>query len=929
MYSSATFNILKRSYVTTSKQYTYHGTHASPTTGGFRTLGLRREDKSRWERRAPLTPDAIQRLIKETGTQVYVQPSTKRIFSDKEYKQAGAIITEDLTPADIILGIKEVPSSSLLNDKTYVFFSHTHKGNETNMPMLQSILDKKIQLLDYELMKDERGTRVVAFGDFAGKAGMIDTMHAMGNRFLGFGHSTPFMYMSMAHAYPSLAAAKLSVSQVGNLIEDNGTPSTFGPLVFAFTGDGNVTKGALDVFKELPHEFVSPEDLPKLVQDTNPNLNKVYATHLKAEDYIEKKSGQRMDSFDEYLHKPELFHSRFHDKIAPYVNTVVTGAYWDPRYPRLLTNEQLSRIQDMQSKGRILPGKMMMLGDIVCDIKGAFECLSHSTPIDDGFFYYDAISNKEHKNAEAPGIQVMGIDILPAELPRDSSQYFSEKLYPHLKEMIQPGKSSKEWSSTLTGAMIADEGKLTSGHEGLNKFLPKDKKKVLVLGSGMVAGPLVDHLTRRKDVHMVVASNVLQEAQKLVAPHDNAEAVLLDIGNQEQLQSSIEQADVVVSFVPAFLHTKVAELCIAKRTPMVTASYVSPEMQALEDKAKEAGVVIMNEVGLDPGIDHMSAMKIIDECKHQGKKVRSFISWCGGLPAPDASNVPLGYKFSWSPRGVLTASGNDAVYWADGQEYHISGDDLLKDHFPTVKTAYRGFVFEGLANRNSLGYADIYGLGSLQEMDTMFRGTLRYQGYSDLLYAFKRLGFLDMTKPLSLDSWAQYFNKMVPKASLNEALGTNHQGIMDQVRETFAFLQRGTDKMAFPHQKGMTALDLFSVLLANQLGYAHGERDLVAMHHEFGIEGANGQMETMTSTLVQYGEENGTTSMAKTVGLPAAMATELVLDGKVTEPGIHRPTQPHVYLPILDQLEHVGVRFVEETKPYAPSNLKATGSGIW
>ncbi|KAI8065099.1 Saccharopine dehydrogenase-domain-containing protein [Gongronella butleri] len=919
---------MRRCYTTSSRHYKYHGSHSSPSTGGYRSLGLRREDKSRWERRAPLTPAAVQRLIDETGTQVYVQPSTKRIFTDSEYQKAGAIVTEDLSSADIILGIKEVPTESLLKDKTYVFFSHTHKGTPSNMPMLQNILDKKIRLIDYELMKDGH-KRLVAFGEFAGKAGMIDTLHGMGHRFLGMGHSTPFMYQGMAHTYPSLASAKLSVSQLGNLIEDQGTPSSFGPLVFAFTGDGNVAHGAMDIFKELPHEMVAPEDLAKLVKDKNPRLNKVYGTHLDVHHYMEKAGGKPMENYDEYLHKPELFHSRFHDKIAPFVNTVVTGAYWDKRYPRLLTNEQLREIQLKQQQGQILPGKMMALGDIVCDIRGAFECLSHSTSIDNGFFYYDAIKDVEHQNPEGPGIQVMGIDILPAELPQDSSQFFSEKLYPHLKEMIQPGKSPREWSPTLRNSIIAEDGKLTAEHQDLTRQLPAQKKKVLVLGSGMVAGPLVDHLTRRKDVHMVVASNMLPEAQKLTASHDNAEAIALDIADNNQLQACIEQADVIVSFVPAFLHTKVADICISKRKPMVTASYVSPEMQALEQRAKDAGVVIMNEVGLDPGIDHMSAMKIIDECKQQGKKVRSFVSWCGGLPAPDASNVPLGYKFSWSPRGVLTASGNDAVYWANGKEISISGDDLLKNHFPRVETAYRGFVFEGLANRNALGYADIYGLGSLDQMDTMFRGTLRYQGYSDLLYAFKKLGFLEMKTPLDLKTWAQYFDYMVPRVPLGQALATNHQGIIDQVAEALAFLRKGTDAMAFPADQKLAALDLFSVLLTKQLSYAPGERDMCAMHHEFGIEDVNGNRETLTSTLVQFGEENGTTSMAKTVGLPAAMATELVLDGRIQEPGVHRPVQPHVYLPILEQLEDLGVRFVEQSKPYVAANLEATGSGIW
>ncbi|CAO3601197.1 unnamed protein product [Absidia cylindrospora] len=920
-----------------------YSTAAKPSQGtfGYRTLGLRREDKSRWERRTALTPAAVQQLVHETGTNVYVQPSTKRIYSDADYKKAGAIVTEDLSKADIILGIKEVPSESLLNDKSYVFFSHTHKGNASNMPMLQSILDKNIRLMDYELMKDDHGKRLVAFGEFAGKAGMIDMLHGMGHRFLGLGYSTPFMYLGMAHGYSSLASARLSLSQVGNMIQDQGTPEKFGPLVYAFTGDGNVAHGAMDVFKELPHEFIPVEDLSKVVNDKNPRLNKVYATHLHSKDYLEqKKNGAPMISFEHYLENPKEYHSKFHEKIAPFVNGVVTGGYWDQRYPRILTNEQLKSIQLQQEQGLILPGKMMTLADIVCDVKGAFECLSHTTTIDDGFFYYDAINNKEHKNPEGKGTQIMGIDILPAELPVESSEHFSAKLYPYLKELIHPGKSSKDWSPSIRDSIIAEDGKLTKAHQDLVTPLAKvqtqqqqqhqNKKTVLLLGSGMVAGPLVNHLTKRPDVNMVVASNMLQEAQALVANKDNAQAVTLDISDKAQLSSMIAKADVVVSFVPAFLHANVAKLCVEQRKHMVTASYVSPEMQTLDEDAQKSDVLIMNEVGLDPGIDHMSAMKIIDDAKQNGKKIRSFISWCGGLPAPEASNVPLGYKFSWSPRGVLTASGNDAVYWANGKEHAISGDDLLKNHFPTIRTAYQGFVFEGLANRNSLGYADIYGLGDLKDMDTMFRGTLRYQGYSDLLYALKQLGFLDLNRSLTCSNWKQYFDQVLGEKSnaLAKTLGLKEGGeMMDNVNSALDFLSRGLDHVPFPSNQDK-ALDIFSSLLTHQLAYQAGEKDMVAMHHEFGIESKDGQKEIITSTMIQYGQENET-AMAKTVGLPAAMVTELVLDNQITDRGILRPIKPQVYVPVLDQLESHGVHFVEQVKPAQAIRLEPTGSGIW
>ncbi|OAD69755.1 hypothetical protein PHYBLDRAFT_116084 [Phycomyces blakesleeanus NRRL 1555(-)] len=933
---------------------TSRGLKSNASQTGPRSVGLRREDKSRWERRAALTPATVEQLICDTGSRIYVQPSTKRIFSDEAYRKAGATITEDISEADIILGIKEVPEEALIANKTYLFFSHSHKGNQKNMSMLKNILEKDIRLIDYELMKDSSGKRLVAFGQFAGNAGMVDSLHGMGHRFLGMGYSTPFMYLAMAHGYKSLQDARQAVGAMGAMIEEQGTPKDFGPLVFGFTGAGNVAHGALDVFRELPHEFVAAEDLPLLVKDKNPNLNKLYATHLAIPDYIQHRDGSPCTDPNDYLSNPSGYQSVFHQKVAPFVNTVVTGGYWDDRYPRLLTNSQLKELQIQQQLGHIPRGKMMTLADIVCDVKGAFESLSHSTNIDNGFFYYDAINNIEHENAEEAGMQIMGVDILPAELPIESSQHFSNVLYPHLKELVSDSVTSNaiklsELSATLANATIADKGKLTKEYKGLEGKLPLQSKSfqassannsgpaqlktVLLLGSGMVAGPLVEHLLKRPDVRVVVASNMANEAKALVANHDRAESVGLDISNGSQLSGLVSKADVVVSFVPAFLHPKVAKVCIQERKHMVTASYVSEEMQELDDLAKKAGVLIMNEVGLDPGIDHMSAMKIIDESKRRGSKIRSFISWCGGLPAPEASNVPLGYKFSWSPRGVLTASGNTATYWTGGKRFTIPGESLLRQHFPAVRTSYKGFVFEGLANRDSLSYVDTYGLGDLSDMDTMFRGTLRYQGYSDVLYGFKKLGFLDQTSQLSkCTSWVYILKKGENTQDRTDAmvlklgLPKDHPMVEKVLDAMQALSSPQMNQVQFP--QNVSPLDAFSVLLAHQLQYLPGERDMVAMHHEFGIEHSSGKKETVTSTLIHYGNDHHT-AMAKTVGLPAAMTTELVLDNKIPERGILRPTSSHVYLPVLDQLEHVGVQFVESVQASHPIRLDGTGSGAW
>ncbi|KAG2171692.1 hypothetical protein INT43_008072 [Umbelopsis isabellina] len=917
------------------------------------TVALRREDKSRWERRVALTPTAVSSLIKETGAKVLVQPSTNRVYNEQQYVKAGAQISEDISSADIILGIKEVPVDSLIPNKTYLFFSHTHKGTPQNMPMLQSILDKKIKLIDYEHLTDASGKRVVAFGKFAGNAGMINSLHGLGHRFLGLGYNTPFLNVASAHTYRSLQDAKAAINAVGQNIASDGTPEALGPMTFTFTGGGNVAQGAFEVFQGLPHEIVPVEDLAKIVADKNPKLNKLYAARANIGDYIVRKDGGKFDQA-EYFAKPELYESIYHTKVAPFTTCTVTGAYWDAKYPRLLTNEQLKELQLQKQLGKLDKGRLVALTDIVADVKGAFECFSHATPVDEPFYYYDAIKDVVHKDVEGPGYQVMGVDILPAELPMESSEHFSNVLGPYVKELIM--NNNAEAASTLKNATLAEGGKLDKKHEKLYDLLgnkgpsvsatgAKPRKNVLLLGSGLVAKPLVERLLKRSDVQMTIASNSKHEANALAQSFANANTADLDIADTDKLDKLVSGSDVVISLVPAFLHTKVAEACIRERKHMVTASYVSKEMQALNERAQEAGVSIMNEIGLDPGIDHLSAMKIIDSVHDAGARVNSFVSWCGGLPAPEASAVPLGYKFSWSPRGVLTAGNNDATFLMNKKTHYIPGKDLLKEHFSTVPVPTKGFAFEGVANRDSLSYIDTYRLGTLKDMDTMFRGTLRYQGYSDLMHAFKKLGLLEANNmvPRS-DNWSTFFDSVIDlkhkddnsrrDAILDRLELSANNPLVPKIMEALDWLSLtnsgNTTAPVFPSGSQIAPLDAFSALLSSKLAYQPGERDMIAMHHEFGIVGKDGQPQNMTSTLITYGDSQHT-AMAKTVGLPCAMAVELVLDGLVPEHGVLVPTAKHVYEPILHELEKEGVKFLEQTKTGTQQEqaLFPGGSGLW
>jgi alpha-aminoadipic semialdehyde synthase len=317
---------------------------------------------------------------------------------------------------------------------------------------------------------------------------------------------------------------------------------------------------------------------------TDPNLRKLYAAKANIGDYICRKDGSKFDQ-SEYLANPELYTSEYHTKVAPFTTCTVTGAYWDVRYPRMLTNEQLKDLQLQKEKGLIDKGRLVALTDIVADVKGAFECFSHATPVDDPFYYYDAIKDVVHKDVEKPGYQILGVDILPAELPLESSQHFSNVLSPYVKELVQ--KNNAEAATTLKNAVIADKGSLAQKHEGLYKVLGmastagtpsgvKPQKKVLLLGSGLVAKPLVERLLKRDDVHMKIgefsyalkttvvhlwllgssvlifknlASNSQQEAKALAHGFANASIADLDIADTENLDKLVSGADVVIRYV--------------------------------------------------------------------------------------------------------------------------------------------------------------------------------------------------------------------------------------------------------------------------------------------------------------------------------------------------------------------------------------------
>jgi saccharopine dehydrogenase (NADP+, L-glutamate forming) len=438
-------------------------------------------------------------------------------------------------------------------------------------------------------------------------------------------------------------------------------------------------------------------------------------------------------------------------------------------------------------------------------------------------------------------------------------------------------------------------------------------KKILILGAGLVAKPLVRYLLDQPDFEVEVASRTVSKAEKLVSNHPHGKAKELNLKNEENLKNEISKADLVISMVPYSFHPKVARYCIGYKKNMVTTSYVSEIMKSLEAEAKKAGILILNEVGLDPGIDHMEAMRIIHEIEENGGDVIGFTSYCGGLPAPEANTNPFGYKFSWSPTGVLLAGKNSAQYLKDGQQVFIPSQDLF-DNFKIIPIEGLG-EFEAYPNRNSLPYIQLYGI---QSTKTMLRGTLRNKGWCSTLKKIAELGLLDETeKDWSGLTYKGFLRRLMsdPAEQDTKKALSAHLKIKEnsEIIKRFEWLGLLNDD-PLPLAKG-SALDILSARMVERMQYAQGERDMIILQHEF-IASYPGkkktQKEKITSTLIDFGIPHGDTSMARTVGLPAAISTKLILQGKIKQKGVHIPVIPEIYRPLLEELKELGIAFKEK-----------------
>jgi saccharopine dehydrogenase (NADP+, L-glutamate forming)/spermidine synthase len=435
-------------------------------------------------------------------------------------------------------------------------------------------------------------------------------------------------------------------------------------------------------------------------------------------------------------------------------------------------------------------------------------------------------------------------------------------------------------------------------------------KRVLILGAGLVAKPLVRYLLDQPEFEVVIATRTVSKAIKLIDNHPKGTAKTLNLKNEEGLRDEVKDADLVISMVPYAFHTLVARFCIEFKKQMVTTSYVSDEMKALDGKAKNAGILILNEIGLDPGIDHMEAMRIIHEVEAKGGEITSFTSYCGGLPAPEANTNPWGYKFSWSPIGVLLAGKNSARYIKDGQLVEIQSEDLFDNY---VIWPIEGLGdFEGYPNRDSVPYIELYGI---QSTKTMLRGTLRNIGWCSTLKKVADIGLLDKEEK----DWTGYTYKSFMKSlmdnpeepDLRKALATYLDlEVNSEILDRFEWLSLLSDEPV-PVEKG-GAIDILAARMIDKMSLAEGERDMIVLQHTFEAAYPEGHGERITSTLIDYGIPHGDSAMSRTVGLPPAIGTKLILEGKIDKSGVYIPVEPDIYIPVLQELKGLNIEFSEK-----------------
>ncbi len=432
-------------------------------------IGIRREDINKWERRAPLIPAHVREILAAGPFGVYVQPSDIRVFADDEYAREGACVQENICPCRVILALKEIPLPLLEKDKVYIFFSHTIKGQAHNMPMLKRMMDLGCSLIDYEKVENDKGQRVLFFGSYAGEAGMIDSLCALGRRLKHEGLETPFLRLSQTYKYKSLVEAKEDVATVGRVILRDGLAPALAPFVCGFFGYGHVSQGAQEIFGLLPHEEIRPGDLREIFGKRGPAARGLYKVVFKEADMVRPRDPGRAFDLQDYYANPAGYRSVVEDYL-PYLTMIINGIFWTPKFPKFITKAVLRRLYGGPEAPRL-----RVIGDITCDIDGSIESTVRATDSENPVYVFDPLKETAEPGVAGRGPVVMSVYNLPAELPLESSTFFSGKLKAYVPAIARADFMGDfeacDLPPEIRKAVILYRGKLTPRYEYLSRFI--------------------------------------------------------------------------------------------------------------------------------------------------------------------------------------------------------------------------------------------------------------------------------------------------------------------------------------------------------------------------------------------------------------------------------------------------------------------------
>ena len=437
----------------------------------MKTLLIRAEDKNRWERRAPIVPDDLKWIADQTGARCIVESSAKRFFGEAPYRAAGADIGQGMTDGGVILGVKEIPIDKILDRRTYLFFSHTIKGQPANMPLLKRIIDSGSTLIDYERITDDAGRRLIYFGPYAGDAGAIDILSLMGEHWSARGIETPFAKVRRAHQYESVQAARIHLTEIGRQIRENGLPAALCPFTIGILGYGNVSKGAQQIIDCMPTRRIAADAVNDFVAGGGGDRHHIYVTVFTEQDLVRPKDIGAAFDLQDYYRQPDRYASRF-AQFLPSFTLLVNAVYWESRYPRFVTWEALKQLAAGPD-----PMKLQGIADITCDTHGSIECNVKSTDSDMPAYRVAPHEKTIHDGHIGEGIVLLAVDNLPCELPHDSSTFFSNQLRPFIPAILGADDSQPLDASGLPPeirrAVIVYNGRLTPGFAYLAEHLKK------------------------------------------------------------------------------------------------------------------------------------------------------------------------------------------------------------------------------------------------------------------------------------------------------------------------------------------------------------------------------------------------------------------------------------------------------------------------